>query len=143
MKKHLIFLTLILCLLLAACGTSAKFASGLKTDSITIYDIATGETEVITDAELISDIIGSADTGNWKKQSKLSKQISATPNYAFDFGNETCIGLLGDGYVLVGTAFEYLSEDHQSYRFVDGCQYQVPAAFTDLLEEITLQRTEK
>lgn len=149
MKKYLYIIALIICLLLSACGASqtssaeeqnkASSASNpsFETDSITVYDIIMGESYVVTDGALISDLASSAQLESWKALTELGDQIGAEPDYILDFGNGTCIGRLGDGYILVGTAFEYLSEDHQSYRVVDGTQYQVPIAFTDMLQEIT------
>lgn len=150
MKKHLIILTLIFIVIFTACGTapgsapgqqsavSGDFEPGFQTDSITVYDITMGESGVIMDGKLIAEIAASAQIDSWKALSDLGDQVSAVPVYALDFGNGTCIGLLGDGYITAGTAFEYLSEDYQSYRIVDGCQYQVPVEFTDLLEEVTV-----
>lgn len=153
MKKHLYLLTLILCLVLSACGTHAPVASGensnssaesipnFETDSIAVYDITMVESGVVTDETLISELAASAQIESWKSLIELGDQVSAIPVYVLDFGNGTVIGWLGDGYIMVGTAFEFLSEDHERYRFADGNQYQVPVAVTDLLEEITVSAT--
>lgn len=138
MKKHLYLIALIICLILSACGTQPPTASSFETDSITVYDINTFNSGVIIDEAIISDIATSAQIENWKELTEPYEQVSAVPDYALDFGNGTVIGLLGDGYIMVGTEFEYLSEVHQSFRFDGESQYQVPVEFTALLKEITV-----
>lgn len=144
MKKIICFLLLVCWVFsITACGSlpeGLNFGSGrinLETTSVTVYDTWTGESWSVTDDELVEKLRKVSDTSEWKALTGLDEQISAEPNYAIDLENGTCFGLLGDGYVLVGTAFEYISEEQ--FRIVDGKQYEVPVEFTDLLEEMTVR----
>ena len=143
--KRLFVFLLILGIFLgsAGCGSIPKALASklgnsidLVTTSVTVYDTCTGESWSITDDAMIEKLRKVTDVSEWKSLSGLGDQISAVANYVVDLENGTCIGLLGDGYVQVGTSFEYISED--SFRIVDSCQYQVPTEFTDLLEEMTV-----
>ena len=150
MKSRRIFaflLMLVLTINLTACGLTGEIATrfstkdahipNLETTSVMVYDTWTGESWVIEDDSLIEGLRKVGNTSDWNALTGKGEQISAVPNYAIDLGNGTCLAPLGDGYVEVGTAFEFISEE--SFRIEDGCQYQVPIEVTDLLNELTVR----
>ena len=118
-------------------GGNTSHTPDLVTTSVTVYETWSVESWSITDDAMIEKLHKVTDVSEWKALTGLGDQISAVANYVVDLENGTCIGLLGDGYVQVGTSFEYISED--SFRIADSCQYQVPTEFTDLLDEMTVQ----
>ena len=123
-----------LCVGLCACGTSAKKAN-FTAESVTVYDLCEGWGREITDSDSLAEL-AALDASQWTALKDPSKQVSACAVYAMDFGNGTVIGYLGDGYIQLGTAFEWLDEEHMSYRISDSVQYQVPQSVTELLWEI-------
>ena len=150
MKSRRIFaflLMLVLTINLTACGLPEEIAGrfstkdahvpNFETTSVTVYDTWTGESWVIEDDSLIERLRKVGNTSDWNALTGKGDQISAVPNYAIDLGNGTCLAPLGDGYVEVGTAYEFISEE--SFRIEDGCQYQVPVEVTDLLNEMTVR----
>lgn len=146
MKRTIAVFAFVCCLLgISACGTlpevfssaglnSVSVVPDLVTTSVTVYDTWTGESWEVTDDALIERLRKVTDVSDWEALIGLGNQISAVPNYAIDLNNGTCFGLLGDGYVLIGTGYEFVSEEN--FRIIDGVQYQVPVEFTDLLNEI-------
>lgn len=136
---------------LTACGglpdeIAARFSAknahmpDLEAASLTVYDTWTGESWLIEDDSLVERLRKVGTASEWEALTGLGNQISAVPNYAIDLGNGTCLAPLGDGYVEVGSAYVFLSEE--SFRIEDGCQYQVSVELTDLLYEMTVRSYE-
>jgi len=135
MKKLLcLILTAALLLSLAACGTSAEKAD-FSADSVIVYDLCEGWSREITDPEALAALSGLDSTG-WTALRDPAKQVSACAVYVMDFGNGTVVGYLGDGYIVLGTGFEWRNDERTAYRIADSVQYQVPQEVTALLWEI-------
>ena len=105
----------------------------LSTDQITVY--STSDTTIfgITDADLLGQLAG-FDTSEWRALTDPREQISAAYSYVFRFHGGPCIGLLGEGYILLGDTFYF--NDDGSYGITGSVQYQVDPAFTDALQNI-------
>ena len=105
----------------------------LKTDTITVYEIG-GRSWEVTDGDLLEQLVTAAIQNEWVVLTDLKEQVPAEPVYIFDFHNGTVVGLLGEGYVDIGTSVVVSSEESESFSIENGVQYQVNLEFTDALQ---------